>query len=78
MNTWLHEILGCAGFAAAFLLLFFIGEILRRVWRWNPEVTRKMIHLAGCLIAMLFPVFLRTVWSVLILSGAFAALLLAA
>ncbi|MBR4717552.1 MAG: hypothetical protein IKP09_05775 [Lentisphaeria bacterium] len=74
----LHEILACAGFTAAFLVLFAAGEILRRVCRWNPEVTRKTIHLAGCLIAMLFPVFLHTIWSVLVLSCGFALLLLVA
>ena len=74
----LHEILACAGFTAAFLALFAAGEVLRRVCRWNPEVTRKTIHLAGCLIAMLFPVFLQTIWSVLVLSCGFALLLLVA
>ena len=36
----LHEMLACAGFAVAFLALFAVGEVLRRVCRWNPEVTR--------------------------------------
>lgn len=78
MTEFIHEALGCAGFAAAFLLLFFIGEVLRRVHGWNPEVTRKLIHLAGCLIAMLFPAVLHSSWSVLFLSCSFAAILLAA
>ena len=60
------EVLACGGFAVAFILLFFAGEYLRRVRRWPPEVTRKLIHLVGCLIAMLFPVFL-SFWSVLAL-----------
>ncbi len=78
MSAGLREALACAGFAAAFLLLFFAGEVLRRVCRWNPEATRKTVHLAGCLIAMLFPVFLRSAWSVLALTAAFALILLVA
>ena len=69
------EVLACGGFAVAFILLFFAGEYLRRVRRWPPEVTRKFIHLVGCLIAMLFPVFL-SFWSVLALCISFALLLL--
>ncbi len=78
MTGWVHEALGCAGFAAAFLLLFVAGEILRRVRHWNPEATRKTVHLAGCLIAMLFPAVLHSVWSVFALGCAFAAILLIA
>ena len=78
MSGWAREVLACAGFAAAFLLLFAAGEVLRRVCRWHPEATRKTVHLAGCLIAMLFPVFLRSAWSVAALCGTFAAVLLVA
>ena len=78
MTGWIHEVLGCAGFAAAFVVLFIIGELLRRACHWNPEATRKTVHLAGCLIAMLFPAVLHSVWSVFALGCAFAAILLIA
>src|SRR4051794_33728384 len=61
--------------SAAFLLLFAAAEGWRR--RSGPPVewTRKLVHLVGGLLAAVFPWLFGSAWTVVLLSGAFTAVL---
>ena len=68
------EIFHTAIYAASFLVLFGITEIMyyRRV---HVEFTRKTAHVGTGLITLTFPLFLETHWSVLILCISFVGIL---
>ena len=69
----LHDISAAAAFAAGFLALFAIAERLRRRDLAPPEAARKLVHVGGCLGAMLFPFAFRSPWSVVALALVFSA-----
>ena len=59
------ELLGIICLAIIFAMVFLLGEFLRRVVKVSPEVSRKTVHIGGCLVALLFPFMLKSHWSVL-------------
>lgn len=62
--------------SAGFLLLFATAEFLYRVVKVKAEISRKFVHLFTGVLTLLFPVFLSSHWSVLLLCVAFAMILL--
>jgi phytol kinase len=71
-NQFIH----CLWLGACFLALFSTGEILYHKFGVRAEYTRKLIHLGTGVLTLLFPVFLRSHWFVLLLCGLFALILL--
>lgn len=65
----------CILFAASFLALFAIGELLFHKLKIRSEYTRKFTHISGAFITLLFPVYLTSHWQVLVLSSLFALVL---
>ncbi|MEI7596737.1 MAG: phosphatidate cytidylyltransferase [Bacteroidota bacterium] len=61
---------------AGFLTIFGIGEILYHFFNVKAEYTRKLSHVATGLLTLLFPIYLSSHWSVLLLCSSFAVLLL--
>jgi phytol kinase len=68
---------GMAGIAAAIVVLFVAGEVLRRVGGAPVEYTRKLAHLGGGAVVMTVPWVLSSHWTVLVLCAAFFGLLVA-
>ena len=68
----------CGGFVLALLTgaVFGLGEHLRRRGALSPEQSRKLLHIGGCVTALLFPVLFHSHWSVLAICGGFFALIL--
>ncbi|MCA6362959.1 MAG: phosphatidate cytidylyltransferase [Bacteroidetes bacterium] len=71
-----NQLIHCLWLGACFLALFSTGEILYHKFGVRAEYTRKLIHLGTGVLTLLFPVFLRSHWFVLLLCGAFAVILL--
>ena len=67
------EFASAALFTAGFLALFAVAERLRRRGVAAPETARKLVHVGGCLGAMLFPLAFRSPWSVVALALLFSA-----
>jgi len=65
----------CILFSLSFLALFAIGELLFHKVKLKSEYTRKLTHIGGALITLLFPIYLPNHWTVLILSSLFGAIL---
>ena len=59
-----------------FLILFALSEILYHFFKVKVEYSRKLSHIGTGIICILFPMLLKSHWSVLILCGLFAVLLL--
>lgn len=72
MTGLTHELVG----AVVILLLYggvFIGaELAHSRFRLHPEVTRKIAHVAGGLIALALPYIFDSYWTVVILGALFA------
>ena len=64
-----HELFGIICLAIIFAMVFLLGEFLRRVVKVSPEVSRKTVHIGGCLVALIFPVMLKSHWSVLVMAA---------
>lgn len=71
----LRELIGIAITSLLFLILLATGEVLRSRVRAQGEFTRKFVHFGGCAIAMLFPLLLKSHWSVLFLGIAFGCMM---
>ncbi|MBQ7649520.1 MAG: phosphatidate cytidylyltransferase, partial [Victivallales bacterium] len=56
-------------------LVFLLGEFLRRHLKVSPEVSRKTVHIGGCIVALLFPSLLDSHWSVLLMAAAATAMI---
>lgn len=69
------ELIHTAWLAGAFLVLFASGEFFLHVRKVTVELTRKWIHLGTGLLSLLFPVFLKNHWMVLVLCGSFLLIL---
>lgn len=65
----------CILFAASFLVVFAIAELLFHKLKVRSEYTRKFTHISGAFITLLFPIFLSSHWQVLVLSSLFALVL---
>ena len=59
--------------AVVFLLIIslFLAscEFLRRRLKVDPELSRKAVHIGGCAMAMLLPLFFKTHWPVLVITS---------
>ncbi len=64
------------GLATTFLLLFGLSEVLYHKFQWRVELTRKISHIGTGILSLLFPFFLESHWSVLLLSFSFLILLI--
>lgn len=62
--------------AVSIVMLFVSGEVLRRYFLVETEYTRKLSHMGAGFIVILFPWLLSDLWTVLVLSIAFAVILL--
>lgn len=62
--------------SAAFLALFAIAEFMLHVFRLKAEYTRKIVHIGTGILTLLFPLYLDSVWQVVVICGAFFVLLL--
>jgi dolichol kinase len=71
-----REVITALGIAGIYLLVFFIGETVRRLIPSNTEISRKAVHLLGGLIAISFPYLFISHWTVLALSVSFCAIVL--
>ncbi len=66
-----------AGISVAIVCLFGMGELLRRGLGVEAEATRKLAHVGGGFVVLLFPWIVSSAWTVLALSIAFFGILLA-
>ena len=73
---FIRECIGAAVLAVATGAVFALGELLRRTGVLSPEQSRKMLHIGGCVTALLFPVLFHSHWSVLVICGGFFLLIL--
>lgn len=72
----MNEELKCLLFLGAmFTLLFVSAELLRRIFYVRGEYTRKYVHILTGFFTLLFPILLTSFWSVLVLCGLFAVIL---
>lgn len=62
--------------SAAFLALFAIAEGIFHVLKVKAEHTRKIVHIGTGILTLLFPLYLQTVWQVVVICAAFLVLLL--
>lgn len=62
--------------AGIYILIFLIGETVRRLIPSNVEVSRKTVHLLGGLTALSFPYLFVSHWTVFALSVSFCASML--
>lgn len=62
--------------AISFLALFGIAEILYHALHVKPEITRKFVHFSTGVITLLFPIFLKSHWYVLLLCSSFLIILI--
>lgn len=74
-DFFVEEIVRAAGVAAVFLLVFAVAEVWRRVGTPPVEWTRKLVHVAGGLVALALPWLVRSHWTVLVLGALLGALL---
>ena len=70
-----QEILNAILLSFVFILLFGIAELLYHKAKVKAEYTRKLVHITGGLITLLFPLLLNNHWYVLILSILFFGIL---
>ncbi|MDF3028376.1 MAG: phosphatidate cytidylyltransferase [Fluviicola sp.] len=59
-----------------FLGLFGISELIHRITSTKVEHTRKLVHFGTGALTLLFPAYLTSSWSVLVLCASFAVILL--
>jgi dolichol kinase len=71
-----REIVTALVVAGIYILIFLIGEAVRRLLPSKTEVSRKTVHLLGGLTALSFPYLFASHWSVLALSVSFCAIML--
>ena len=71
-----REIVTALVIAGVYLLIFFIGETVRRLIPANTEISRKAVHLLSGLTALSFPYLFSSHWTVLALSLSFCAIIL--
>ena len=62
-------------FSAIYLFFFTIAEIAYHKFKVEVEYTRKFIHIITGIIALFFPIFIKSPLDLLILCGSFAILL---
>ncbi len=75
MSPLLSELLGMGCVSVLFLLLFGIGEFLRKKVGMKGEFTRKIVHFGGCVVALSFPYLFQNIWSVFALCVVFTLII---
>ncbi|MBM3244328.1 MAG: hypothetical protein FJZ15_00850 [Candidatus Omnitrophica bacterium] len=70
------EIVTAIVVAGIYILIFLIGETIRRILPSKTEVSRKTVHLLGGLTALSFPYLFASHWTVLGLSVTFCLTML--
>ena len=71
---WQNDILGAALLSAVFLGVLGVAELWMR-WRGpNPEHPRKLVHLAGGIACLFFPVLIASPWVVFVMAMAMSSL----
>ncbi len=78
MNGLQMEIYHALGLSSAFILIFLLGEAIRRIMPSSPETSRKFVHLSGGLTALSFPYLLKYHWTVLGLAAGFSLIIVVA
>ena len=71
-----REMVAAFDVAGIYLLIFSIGETVRRLIPSNAEISRKAVHLLGGLTAVSFPYLFASHWTVLALSVSFCVTVL--
>jgi phytol kinase len=70
-----REVVTALVVAGIYLLIFLIGETIRRLIPSNAEISRKAVHLLSGLTALTFPFLFTSHWTVLALSVSFCAII---
>lgn len=78
MNGLQAEIFHALGLAGAFIVIFLLGEAIRRLMPSSPEISRKFVHLSGGLTALSFPYLFKYHWTVLGLAAGFSLIIVVA
>lgn len=71
-----REIVTALVVAGVYLLIFLVGETVKRLIPANTEISRKAVHLLSGLTALTFPYLFTSQWTVLALSVSFCAIVL--
>lgn len=69
------ELIHAVATGASFIAVFVAAELWRRYGDPPVEWTRKLVHVAGGLIAAVFPWLFTSAWTILALTAAFVAIL---
>lgn len=72
----INDIWNILWLSACFLGLFGVSELIHRTTKTKVEYTRKLVHFGTGVLTLMFPVFLTSSWSVLLLCTSFAIILL--
>ncbi len=70
------EIITALIFGVVYILIFLIGEAVRKRIPTQPEISRKAVHLLGGLTAMSFPYFIASHWTILALALSFCSIVI--
>lgn len=69
------ELLHFSYLLIAFLVLFAVVEIIYQTTQIKAEYSRKLVHIFAGMLTLVFPILLKSHWSVLVLTGLFSFLL---
>ncbi len=69
-----QEIVGALIITGSFAALLAVAEYWTRYGKPRPEWTRKLVHLGGGLLCLLFPLLVESPWTVLVLGLGMSAL----
>jgi len=69
------EIFPVLGLAFVFMVIFLLGEAIRRIMPSCPEISRKFVHFSSGLTALSFPYLIKSHWMVLGLAAGFSLIL---
>jgi phytol kinase len=74
MTPWTSDAVGASLLAGGFVLLLVLAETWSRLAKPNPELPRKLVHVAGGVGCLLFPFLVQSPWVVLSLALGMSAL----
>ena len=66
-TDWLYLIL----FTVLLLIIVMVADVFRRLLRWSPEATRKMVHMIVGVLVAITPFVLHSKWPMVIIGGLF-------
>ncbi|MBN1669541.1 MAG: hypothetical protein JXR37_00810 [Kiritimatiellae bacterium] len=73
MTALWKDLAGVAVIGTLFVLVLLVAELWRRFGNARPEWTRKLVHLGGGVVCLLFPFLVKSVWTVLVMAAALSA-----